>query len=106
MVTSQEILENKHIKVISEHILEDDRLLPCPFCGKAPQIAICDDEGNYHDIDYIDDPWSGLSFGLVHSTNEEDPDKCCPIATFEGEAMGTVSYDTIDELIERWNKRI
>lgn len=106
MATKQEILENKHIKVVG-NMLEDDRLLPCPFCGKVPKIAICDEEGNPRDIDYLDDPWSGLSLLLVHEAPEHiHPDQTCPIATFKGEALGIISYESVEEIVERWNKRI
>jgi hypothetical protein len=36
--------------------------LKCPFCGGKVRILVCDDEGNVHDDDYENDPWSGLSF--------------------------------------------
>ena len=45
--------------------MEKVKLLPCPFCGKTPEILICDDEGNIHnEPGYEDDAWSGLSFAI------------------------------------------
>lgn len=29
--------------------MEEVELLSCPFCGKTPEILVCDDEGNIHD---------------------------------------------------------
>ena len=75
-------------------------LKPCPFCGKIPEILICDDEGNIHDKEYLKNPWSGLSFALTH--NEIN----CPVRTEYEEILGYMLYDTLDELQEYWNKRI
>lgn len=83
-------------------MLTDKRLKPCPFCGKVPLIYVCDDEGNIHTDEYMDDPYSGLTFGLCH---EESDGQICPIAHYEGEILGTVLYDSIDELVECWNVR-
>lgn len=88
-------------------MITDKRLKPCPFCGKVPMICVCDNEGNIHDDDYVNNPWSGLCYAICHEYDEnESNDKICPIATFEGEQIGTQLYDTIDELVERWNNRV
>lgn len=79
-------------------------LLPCPFCGGKISLLVCDDEGNVHDEEYEKDPWSGLSYKLEHTTND-DPSNECPIATDEGEGLGGWSYDTREEAIEAWNNR-
>lgn len=82
------------------------KLLPCPFCGVKPQIIICDDEGNIkrNPEEYIADPWSGLSFALVHPIGKG---QCCPIATDEDDdiVLGNYLYGSLEELIEMWNKR-
>lgn len=85
----------------------DERLKPCPFCGKIPMIYVCDDEGNIKNDDYENHPWSGLSYAICHEYDEtENNTQICPIAAFEREIIGTQLYDSIDELVERWNKRI
>lgn len=82
------------------------KLLPCPFCGIKPKIIICDDEGNIKrkPEEYITDPWSGLSFAIVHPIDEE---QCCPIATDKDDdiVLGNNLYGSLEELIEMWNKR-
>lgn len=84
--------------------MKDERLKPCPFCGEAPSIFICDSEGNIHDEDYLTRPYSGLYFALRHEIKEEQPnEEICPIATHPYEILGTQLYESIDELVERWN---
>ena len=83
----------------------NDLLKSCPFCGGKATIVCCDDEGNIHDDDYENDPWSGLGYQIRHS-HEENKD--CPIATYaaEGAIVGDVYiYDTREEAIEAWNRR-
>lgn len=83
-------------------------LKPCPFCGEIPQIGICDREGNflYVEEDYEDDP-RGLYFYISHQIPEkEDPNAVCPIASHRGDMTGTQLYESREELITRWNKRI
>lgn len=86
--------------------MKDERLKPCPFCGKIPTIYVCDGEGNIHDENYQDDPWSGLTYSLYHEYGKDQSnDDICPIATHPNEILGTQLYDSVDELVERWNKR-
>lgn len=83
-------------------------LKPCPFCGEVPQIGICDEEGNflYDDGDYEEDS-ERLYFYIIHQIPEnEDPNTVCPIASHRGEMIGTQLYESREELITRWNKRI
>lgn len=76
-------------------------LKPCPFCSGEVEIGFSDDEGNRRSQGYVDNPWSGLTFVLLHN-NEDNPE--CPIAHFEDEQLGTLLYDTREEAIEAWNK--
>lgn len=82
---------------------DNPELLPCPFCGGNVRIGICDNEGNYHPEEYKDDPWSGLTFALVHS--DDGAPESCPIATHDGEVLGRFLYDTIEEAASAWNRR-
>jgi hypothetical protein len=77
---------------------------PCPFCGGTAGFTICDDEGNVRDPEYEDDPWSGLSFAIRH-TVEDNPD--CPIAAFEddGGKVGTMLFGSRKAAAESWNTR-
>lgn len=79
-----------------------EELKPCPFCGKDISIALSDSEGNMRPASYEEDPWSGISFQILHDY-EQSPD--CPIAAHPGEPVGTTLYDTREELIEKWNVR-
>ena len=87
-------------------MITDKRLLPCPFCGVVPEIAICDDEGNIHDEEYAKNPYSGLHYEIIHHTEQPGAENC-PIAChndgFDG--LGTQLYDSIDELLCAWNVR-
>lgn len=77
----------------------------CPFCKGTVRIAVCDDEGNLHDDEYENNPWSGLRYQLVHDTTCVPMHKSCPIATFEGESIGTRIYDSRQEAAEAWDTR-
>lgn len=79
-------------------------LKPCPFCGRtdAVTIRVCDDEGNYHGelgCEYESDPWSGLSYALVH-----EGWGTCLLCT-SNEIMGGILFDTAGEAAEAWNRR-
>lgn len=48
-----------------------------------------------------------MVYAICHEYDEnESNDNICPIAMYEGEQIGTQLYDSIDELVERWNRRI
>ena len=84
-----------------------DELKPCPFCGGKTRIVVCDYEGNIRDTEYEKDPWSGLGYLLYHDITDVPDGKECPIAGREGErALGRLIYDTREEAIELWNKRV
>lgn len=79
-------------------------LKPCPFCNGEAQIVICDDEGNLRDEGYENDPWSGLSYQIIHVHEDNES---CPIAKYEidGASMGVYLYESRDEAIQTWNLR-
>ena len=81
-----------------------ESLKPCPFCGGKAEIQICDDEGNLRDEEYKAEPYSGLSYSVAHDDREN---KGCPIANFyeDGGVVGTLLYESEEELITTWNKR-
>lgn len=81
-------------------------LKPCPFCGGEIRILVCDDEGNIHNDDYENDPWSGLGYQLYHDIDDVPDGKECPIARHEGEGvLGMWIYDSREEATEAWNRR-
>lgn len=77
-------------------------LKSCPFCGGKAEIVCCDDEGNIHNDNYENDPWSGLWYQIRHS-HEENKD--CPIATYDGIIGNIYMYETKEEAAEAWNNR-
>jgi hypothetical protein len=82
--------------------IKNAKLRPCPFCGRIPTIIFTDDEGNYHEEDYLDSQWSGLMFAISH---EHVGDFKCPVANHKGETIGSWQYYTVDELATFWNRR-
>lgn len=87
--------------------MKEIELQPCPFCGRIPEILICDDEGNIHDEPgYEKEAWSGLTFAIKHEIEDVNPNNECPIASHEGEMIGTQLYYSREELAERWNERL
>jgi len=83
-----------------------EELKACPFCGGSVKIVLCDDEGNLRNIEYLDDPYSGVSYGLQHDCKNASDD--CPIADYASDdsIMGRFLYDTEQEATEAWNRRI
>lgn len=72
---------------------------PCPFCGGKFYAGICDDEGNERDEEYLDDPWSGISYALIHD-EETGANEDCPLYRPQ-----YVLYDSMESMIENLNKR-
>lgn len=72
----------------------ESKLKPCPFCGSRVSIEVCDCEGNTQGDDYLRDPWSGLSFSVLH------PEYDCII----GGELDTLSF-SLDDLVDAWNAR-
>ncbi len=73
----------------------------CPWCGELPQIVVCDEEGNIKTPEYEQEPWSGLTFGLIHPAESG----LCPIYVADKAILGNWLYDTRDEAIAAWNAR-
>ena len=67
---TQNLTQNQH---------GNSELKPCPFCGAKIKVIVCDYEGNRHDEEYENDPWSGLGYELYHDI-EDDNASDCPIA--------------------------
>lgn len=75
---------------------------PCPFCGGAATLDVCDAEGNVKDAAYETDPWSGLSYTFQH--NDVD-NPTCPIAHDVDYHIGTLLYESREEAATAWNTR-
>jgi hypothetical protein len=78
----------------------------CPWCGAEMELVVCDEEGNLHDKEYENDPWSGLGYKIRHPFVEEKHTDC-PIepathAAYEG-LIGTYIYPTKEDAIKTWN---
>lgn len=77
-----------------------EEMNPCPFCLGEARIAVCDSEGNIRDWAYEDDPYSGMSYGIVHGLGDYSGE--CPIASDDPLPW---LYDTREEAIGAWNHR-
>lgn len=71
----------------------------CPFCGEKPWLQLTDSEGNFRSLSYLDEPYSGEGYVLLHIPNK------CPIGCNKGEPLGQLIYDTETEAIQAWNTR-
>lgn len=82
-----------------------EKLKHCPFCGGKVAVVVCDHEGNLHDDEYLFRPYSGVGYRIRH-THELNPR--CPIAEYnvDGGIVGACMYDTAENAIEAWNRRI
>ena len=84
----------------------DNELKPCPFCGKSVNVLICDGEGNKKDEEYAKNPYSGLTYAIEHTAHIDITSGInCPIAHLRGDHLGIFLYDSMEELIENWNRR-
>lgn len=82
-----------------------EQLKLCPFCGGNVSLGIRDDEGNHRNEDYENDPYSGLTFTILH---DHESNKDCPIAKYkeDGGMMGVYLYESRHEAMQAWNKRV
>lgn len=39
-----------------------EKLRPCPFCGGEAKLQLTDDEGNFKDESYLEDPCTWVNF--------------------------------------------
>lgn len=76
-------------------------LKPCPFCKQSIRLQLCDSAGNFRGPEYADNPWGRLGFQLIHEVKDGE----CPIATHDGESLGSFIYDTREQAAEAWNRR-
>lgn len=84
--------------------VKTDKLKPCPFCGGEARIQVTDDEGNLKSEIYLENPYSGVGYVIVHDENNSTD--CCPIATNFDEIQGRYIYTSKQEAIDAWNKRV
>ena len=80
-----------------------EKLIPCPFCGREARLQLTDDEGNFKDESYLENPYSGVGYVIVHDiSNSAD---CCPIATDSDSSLGSYIYASKEAAINAWNGR-
>ena len=105
-------MKTKKRKTMLERVeMCERRFDKCPFCGEGPRIGIHDEEGNFKGFaeddrarEYIEDPWSGLSFQIWHPVEfcvvgTEDPRESCGFGGYRR------SYDTPEDAVSDWNDR-
>jgi len=81
--------------------------MQCPFCGGMAHIVVCDEEGNIQGDEYEQNPWSGLAYGISHTTDDQIGGEC-PIATEPDDdyLQGRILYDSRDEAYDAWATRV
>ncbi len=94
----------KHFTLEDIRKAEQD-FIPCPFCKKKPKIVFSDDECNWKDqddVEYLENPWSGLCFMIEHG-NENCPIRPCEMDNGHTYSFG---YPSPEEAVEDWNKHL
>lgn len=79
-----------------------EKLIPCPFCGREARLQLTDEEGNFKDESYLENPYSGVGYVIVHDISDSET---CPIATHCDEVLGTNIYTSKEAAINAWNRR-
>lgn len=80
-----------------------EKFKPCPFCGRKVRLQLTDDEGNFKDKSYLENPYSGVGYVIMHDISNST--HCCPIATYSDSLQGIYIYPTKQAAINAWNKR-
>lgn len=74
------------------------------FNGGEARIQVTDDKGNLKSESYLEDPYSGVGYVIIHDiSNSTDS---CLIATNLDEIQGCYIYTSKQEAIDAWNKRV
>lgn len=81
----------------------DEKLRSCPFCGGKARLQPTDDEGNFKDESYLENPYSGVGYVIMHDTSNSTD--CCPIATDSDSSQGSYIYASKEAAINAWNGR-
>ena len=86
--------------------MSEIKLKTCPFCGGTVRLQITDGKGNWRDKNYIENPYSGIGYVLVHNTNNSEYE--CPIATYAEDetSLGKWIYNSKKRAAEAWNRRV
>ena len=83
--------------------MEDDHLLPCPFCGSSMDV---EDSDTIHPSGTF---WKERSNGLraYVGRNEEHDGSCYVVTccTIYGGCDASITADSKEEVIQRWNTR-
>ena len=80
-----------------------ERLRPCPFCGGEARLQLTDDEGNFQDESYLENPYSGVGYVIMHDISNSTSH--CPIATDSDSSQGIYIYASKEAAINAWNGR-